>query len=172
VLHLLRRVFRRRELRDADQLLGAVRDADVRRAWDVMRTIWRQATIVYRDPVGLRQPLPLALAALLEFLRFHEGNDQLFYQGLLDQGPHVVAYALVALGLIDSPLVGELPSDLLERTDLIQWRIGGRAGVWSLGDMARSAMRDREGRAWLRNHQGMSVTEQYLGLLAFDKSRK
>jgi hypothetical protein len=171
MLPLLRRLFGKRRARDEDRLLRGVRDPDVSRAWDALVSIWGQATIVYRHAV--RGPsLPLELAALIEFLHSHQGSDRVLYQGLLDQDPRVAAYALVALGLVDSPLVGELPMSLLERTDLIQWKLAGRAGTWTLGELARAEMSDREGRAWLRNHPGLSVTEQYLGLLEVHRASK
>lgn len=101
--------------------------------------LWRKAQVVHEGPTRLGFPEPLE--AMLEIARGHlECHDGLV-RLLSDTNQLVVAYALLALEMLGSGVVENLPEGLLGRREKITIDIGSFRSSMDLGGLARQVQK-------------------------------
>jgi hypothetical protein len=101
--------------------------------------LWRKAQVVYEGPtqVGFLEPL----AAVFEIAKGHPNcHDELV--GLLSSDSQlVVAYALLTLQMMGSPVLANLPENLLKRREQVTLDIGSFRNSMDLGGLARQVQK-------------------------------
>ena len=95
---------------------------------------WRKAQIVHQTPSWEGQPEARAIG---EELARNPENEAWLFDSLGDSNQLVVAYSLLALELMGSPRLGELPSALLTNRSNITLASGSVRIGMDLGGLAR-----------------------------------
>ena len=105
---------------------------------------WCNAQVLFNCPTWRGQPVA---RHLVEQLRHHPEIDEELIMLLSHKCQLVVAYSLVTLDMMDSPAVGNLPVELLARTEKITEVTGSFREKMELGAFAR-----RTERFWRQRH--------------------
>jgi hypothetical protein len=102
-------------------------------------TLWRKAQVLYQGCSWEGQPEALAIAEQIA-----AGNPEcqpLLSTLLLDSNQLVVAYALLTLELMRSPVLLDLPADLLKRRSSVMLAFTGVMTPTNLGALARQVQK-------------------------------
>jgi hypothetical protein len=108
-------------------------------------TLWRKAQVLYQGCSWEGQPEALAIAEQIA-----AGNPEcepLLSALLSDRNQLVVAYALLTLELMRSPVLLELPAELLERRSSVMLAFTGVMTTTNLGALARQIQKRAKQRA-------------------------
>jgi hypothetical protein len=107
--------------------------------------LWRKAQVVHEGPTRLGFPEPLE--AMLEIARGHTECHDRLVRLLSEDNQLVVAYALLTLQMMGSPVLENLPEELLERREKITIDIGSFRNSMDLGGLARQVQK-RSRQRW------------------------
>ena len=102
-------------------------------SWQNVKLIFRKAKFVLRGPAGFYAITFPEFDILWEFIRKHQmETEKFFIQGLSDSNPYVVAYCILGLSILKSPILEQLPKEVLDRKDVIEYRIAFLIGHCTL----------------------------------------
>lgn len=119
-----------------DYRVKKIVSGDLFSAWSRVKQVWGKARIIYRGPVGFSAKLHFEFKLLEEFITTYPNCEQLLIEATTDTNPYVCGYALVALEFLGSRYLQNLPNSLLERSEIIVWKLASRKGIVSLGQFA------------------------------------
>lgn len=109
--------------------------------------IWRKAQVFYAYPSWEGEPRAVAMAE--EIAQSHPECETALATLLLDPSQLVAAYALRTLETMESPLLQEIPPEVLQRRSRVTFTSGSIKWTTDLGWMARRAQR------WARERAGL-----------------
>ena len=121
-----------------DRQQKKIKETDLPNAWTIVKQIWGKANTVYIGPVGFFPTLMFEYLAVSTFVKSHPGCEIYLIEGLSDPNPFVCAYCLVALKELHSPALLNLPQQLLDRNDQIEWMLCNRSVITTLGKFAET----------------------------------
>jgi hypothetical protein len=107
--------------------------------------LWRKAQVLHEVPSWKGQPEARALAERIA--ASHAASESALAALLLDSNQLVVAYALLTLELMRSPVLRDLPSELLQRRSNITIVSGSVKTGMDLGGLARQIQKRARARA-------------------------
>ncbi len=108
--------------------------------------LWEKAQVLYTAPTRLPQfPEPLAVAERIagEYPQFHDALVDL----LSSPRQMVVAYALMTLRLMRSPILANLPEELAQRKEKVTIAAGCFLNSMDLGGLVRQYRKEAKRRA-------------------------
>jgi hypothetical protein len=109
--------------------------------------IWRKAQILYET--GSWRGKPEAVAIAEELAASHPECESALASLLLDASQLVAAYALLTLELMDSPILQNIPPEVLQRRSRVTLTTGSINVTTDLGSLARQAQLRARKRAGL-----------------------
>lgn len=114
---------------------------DINLSWQNIKLIFGKAEFVRCGPTGFYPITFPEFDVLWEFIRKHQmETERIFVQGLLDDNPYVVGYCILGLGILKSPVLEQLPKDVLDRKDIIEWRVAFYMSRCTLKEFAKSEL--------------------------------
>lgn len=106
---------------------------------------WRKAQVLYQAPSWKGQPEARAIAE--QIAAAHPECEPALASLLLDENPLVVAYALLTLELMRSPVLQNLPSEVLQRRSNVTLVTGSIKTAMDLGGLARQVQKRAKGQS-------------------------
>jgi hypothetical protein len=126
-----------REKYEKDYIKQNISD-DINISWQNIKVIFGKAKFVRRGATGFYPITFPEFDILWEFIRKYQmETEKVFAQGLLDNNSYVVAYCILGLGILKSPILQQLPKDVLHRNDIIEWRVASFMGRCTLKEFAK-----------------------------------
>jgi hypothetical protein len=103
---------------------------------------WGKAQVLYTGPTltGLPEPLELAQKIAADYPQFHDGLVAL----LSSSDQLVAAYALLTLRMMGSPVLANLPAELLSRKGQVTVVMGCFLNAMDLGGLARQYQKEAQ----------------------------